>query len=82
MTFRQWLCHVRQWLRSVIQFPMPLRREHSWVGIVGRREQTCLICDAIGTDRDISDEELEQERKLAKESDLVFSKYFSGDGNV
>lgn len=82
MTFRQWLTHIRHWFYTVIQFPTPRTDTHMWVGVAGERGQTCLVCDAEGLDRDISEEELAREREMNQENEALFEKYFGEHEDV
>ena len=79
MTFRQWIAHIRQWFYTVIQFPMPRKNEHMWIGIVGERKQICLVCNREGIDRDISEDELNDEREMNTEWDLISAKYWNDE---
>lgn len=79
MTLKQWLIHVRNWWYRIIQFPLPRDKEHFWTGVVGSREQHCLICGAEGIDKDISDEELERDNEMQEEYTKLHDKYFGDD---
>jgi hypothetical protein len=81
MTLGQWWAHIRQWLFMLIAFPMPNNDTHMWVGLVGEREQHCLICGAVGLD-DISDEQLQRDREMNEEYSRLHEKFFGKDEDV
>lgn len=50
-----------------------------WTGIMGEREQVCLVCGARGEDRDITDDELERDRAMNEDYEVLHEKYFGRD---
>lgn len=81
MTFRQWLYHFGSWLRFVLNIPIPRDDIHMWTNLVGSREMTCLVCGLKRIDTEISEEELERDREMAKEYDALSEKYFREERN-
>ncbi len=79
MTLKQWWEHVCSWWYSARNFPLPRDATHMWVGVVGEREQDCMICGAHGVDREISDEELARDRAMSAAYDELHKKYFRED---
>ena len=76
MTLKQWLSHIRSWC---LRFPLPRDSYHYWTGLVGSREQWCMICDAHGMDKDISDREIERDNQMQEDYDKIHEKYFGKD---
>lgn len=66
----------------MLTLPLPREDVHLWTGIVGEREQDCLICGAKGMDRDISDAEIERDREMSAEYDKLHEKYFGKDDEI
>ncbi len=82
MTLGQWLAHLWQWFYATLHFPLPWRDIHLWTGVVGEREQTCLICGRQGMDRSMTDEELEEEKKMSAAYEVVHDQLFGKGEDV